>query len=98
MNARSKTTNRTPICGGLDEALVHWIADCAAKNHSISDLLFKEKEKRLLAVENYTKADGDTIKLVFFNGWLEKFKKRYGLCQIIYHGEQASTDVVNAMD
>lgn len=47
---------------------------------------------------NQTKTDGDTVRLILSNGWLELFEKRHEPHQIVYHGKQASVDVVDATD
>lgn len=52
----------------------------------------------LLTAVNQTKENGDAIRIIHLCAWLEKFEEGHELRRSIYHGEQASVDVVNAMD
>lgn len=76
----------------MDEALYIWIAGCAARNVAFSNLLIKQKAAGLQDSMNEVSAATEKMKLQIRNGWLQKFKKRHGLRQIVMHGEQASAN------
>ena len=58
----------------------------------LSENLIKEKDKRLLSLENSRLREELIISLSFSNGRLDRFKKRKVFKSFMCHGEDAGAD------
>lgn len=73
----------------VEQALWEWIQDAETRNLRLTGVLIREKAQRI-AVELGIPPDQG---ITFSDGWLTRFKQRYGLKQYIFHGEAASAPI-----
>lgn len=70
----------------VEALLYEWIQTCERRNMRLTGVIICEKA-RLIAHELST-GNGQTIS--FSDGWLTRFKARFGIKQYTFHGEAAS--------
>ncbi|GBB98221.1 hypothetical protein RclHR1_31720001 [Rhizophagus clarus] len=67
-----------------------WVENVTADGAILTDLLIKEKARIFAKVFNIQENE-----LVFFNGWLQKFKKRNNIRRFCIHGELGSVPLAS---
>lgn len=85
---------RTAVAPRLEDALYRWM--CTQNNNGIllNGDIIKMYGKQLLEKTNEVLPESEKIQLTFSKGWIERFKRRYGLRFRRVHGEAASADTV----
>lgn len=91
-SSQSKFRNRGVKYDTLDKELYNWICDMQHRRLCISGALIQSKAASLACEANKTLSDDCKISLVFSEGWLHKFKKRWGLRAFRLHGESGDVD------
>eukprot|EP00171_Calliarthron_tuberculosum_P004123 IDg4123t1 len=92
-NAPNQSTiSRIPLLR-LEDALYRWICTQNNKGVMLNGELVKMYGQKLLDEANKVLPDSEKIKLTFSKGWIERFKKRFGLRFRRVHGEAASADM-----
>ena len=91
LNGKRKRMRLCPLGNELDKRLLAWHSDARAHNIPVSDSIMQEKARHIAAEIRYSDFKGS-------NGWLQRFKQRWGLSSRKLSGESASMDeaVVNS--
>ena len=86
--ARQRGSGRTVICPELDEAIFEWFLECRGLGIVITDKIIQTQAANLCEeflvqyLQDGRQAEHDELlTLIFSNGWLEKFKKRWKIVQ-----------------
>ena len=66
----------------LEERLFHWLNACQLSEVSVSSSMIQDKAKAFAHELNIPEGD-----FVASNGWYSRFRKRWNLGEIIFHGE-----------
>lgn len=93
-----------PLCAGatrrsavahppVERELFDWIKEMESRNVRLTGLLIREKARRIAV--NQGLSPNEVIH--FSDGWLTRFKRRWGLKHYTFHGEAASapTDTID---
>ncbi|PXF45462.1 CENP-B-like [Gracilariopsis chorda] len=75
-NAKRATVPRQPA---LEDALFSWIVDQKFRNGRVTSGTVREFGRHLLRQVNEKLPTNKNLEFRFSNGWMEKYKKRYGL-------------------
>lgn len=80
----------------LDEQMRSWVITMWERGVLLPDLIIQEKTQRLQRTVNATLSPSERTSCAFSNGWLYKFKKRYGFRCHKSHGEDGDADNAGA--
>lgn len=83
---------RTAAHPRLEAALYVWMKDCISKGKQLNADVLRLQAETLQRKANDLLPTDEKINLVFSNGWLDRFKKRYGLRYRRVQGEALSAD------
>lgn len=83
---------RAPAAPKLEDALYKWICKHANEGKQINGPVTIAYARRLQTEANKHLPANKQLDLRFSEGWIERFKKRYGLCYRRVHGEALSAD------
>jgi hypothetical protein len=75
----------------VERLLWDWITDTESRNLRLTGVLVREKARRIAADLGVPPNDS----IGFSDGWLSRFKRRWGLKQYVFHGEAASAPIEN---
>jgi hypothetical protein len=70
----------------VEAALIEWVKQKLSNHVRLTGDIICEKARHLCVVYRVESKD----MLSFSHGWLESFKRRHGLREIVFHGERAS--------
>lgn len=91
-NLNMKKT-RSSAAPRLEEALYRWVCTQNNKGTLLNGEIIKLYGQKLLQSANELLPDSEKMVLAFSKGWIERFKKRYGLRFRRVHGEAGSADM-----
>lgn len=88
----SKKRWREAAAPRLEEALFRWLCERNNEGITLCSAVVKHHAERLLKDANRLLPDNEQIVLKFSEGWLQRFKERFGLRFRRVHGEEMSAD------
>ncbi|CUA72364.1 Tigger transposable element-derived protein 6 [Homo sapiens] [Rhizoctonia solani] len=83
------TRHRSGALPALERQLYEWIRKKERNGLRLNGYLIREKGRRLAHEHNI----GHTVLHNFSDGWLTRFKQRFGIKQYTFHGEAASAPI-----
>lgn len=89
---QKKTRIRNGRAHGLEIALFEWVCDKSVGRINVNGPMIKAKGEWLLSAANAELPPERQISLRFSDGWLNKFKPRWGLRSFRIHGESGDAD------
>lgn len=77
----------------MEKALFEWVCHQHASRININGDIIRQKAAKLQALANEKIPVEEQTNLIFSDGWLDKFKRRWGLRVFRSHGEAGDADV-----
>ena len=62
------------------------------KRTNINGMLIKSKARKLISLYNERTQPGQHIEITYYNGWLSRFKARWGLRKFKSYGQSGDTN------